>query len=89
MYQDLKQWLRFYYSLISLYMVLQLTQPWAIALYQQLMIPGWVQVSQFAISAGLIFPTTKYFNWENRGDVLRLTAGIFISCLAWAASFLP
>jgi hypothetical protein len=61
MYQDWKQWARLAYAGLNLFIVWELTKPWAIELYQQLVVPGWVQVSLFAISAGLVFPAFSCF----------------------------
>ena len=89
MYQDWKQWARVAYSAFNLFIVWRLTQPWVINFYSELEIPGYVQVSLFVIAAGLVFPTKRRFDWDDDGDVFQVRIGVFVSWLAWAASFLP
>jgi hypothetical protein len=89
MYQDWKQWARFAYSAFNLFIVWQLTQPWAISLYSEWETAGYIQVSLFVIAAGLVFPLKRRFEWDDDGDVFQLRVGVFVSWIAWAASFLP
>jgi hypothetical protein len=89
MYQDWKQWARLAYACLLLFLVWKLTQPWAIESYQSFMFPGWIQVSLFAIGAGLMFPKSKRFNPIGDSDSYQFIAGLFVSSLAWAAAFLP
>ncbi|MBO0615397.1 hypothetical protein [Thiothrix fructosivorans] len=46
-------------------------------------------MSLFVIAAGLVFPTKQRFDWDDDGDVFQVRIGVFVSWLAWAASFLP
>jgi hypothetical protein len=89
MYQDWMQWARLAYACLMLFIVWTLTQPWAIESYQELIFPGWIQVSLFTIASGLMFPKSRRFDLEEGSDGVQFTAGMFISWLAWAASFLP
>jgi hypothetical protein len=89
MYLDWMQWARLAYSAVNLFIAWHLTEPWAIELYSELEFPGWFQVSLFVISAGLVFPRTRRFDWEEEEDVTQTILGTFVSGLALAASFLP
>jgi hypothetical protein len=89
MYLDLIQLARLLYSVFSLFIAWHLSQPWAISLYSKLEFPGWVQVSLFLISAGMLFPKNRRFDWNRDRDVMQVRRGLFMSGLALAASFLP
>ncbi|EIJ35736.1 hypothetical protein [Thiothrix nivea] len=85
----LTQLARLLFSLFCLYLVYQLTQQWALDLYGELMFPGWIQVSLFAIAAGGIFPRAQHFSLDNDSDIRMLTGGLWAFWLGMAASFLP
>lgn len=83
------QVIRVIFSGFCLYLVYLLTQQWALDLYGELMFPGWIQVSLFAIAAGGIFPRAQHFSLDNDSDIRMLVGGIWAFWLGMAASFLP
>jgi hypothetical protein len=90
MYQDWKQWARLVIVFLIMMLVWHQVQPWAIELYSRGIVPGWVQLSLMTISAGLIFPKARRFNYqENISDVTQLAYGILLFSLGLAATFLP
>lgn len=94
MYQDWKQYARLAYACLLLWMVWTLTQPWALELYTEWgRAAGWLQVSLFALAAGLMIPKAKTLvsptpDGELTNDALQFVGGMACSIIAWAMSFL-
>lgn len=83
------QVIRIILSGFCLYLVYLFTRQWALDLYSELVFPGWIQVSLFAIAAGGIFPRSLRFSLDNETDINTLMGGGWALFLGLLASFLP
>ncbi|MBJ6609970.1 MAG: hypothetical protein JG718_06390 [Candidatus Thiothrix moscowensis] len=95
MYQDWKQWARLCYAMILLALVWWLIKPEQITQFANWQeahnIPdgvAFLQVSMFAISAGLIFPKARRFENSLTNDTRQFAAGLGLSALAWLMALL-
>ncbi|HRJ51256.1 MAG TPA: hypothetical protein PLE99_00710 [Candidatus Thiothrix moscowensis] len=95
MYQDWRQWARLCYALLLLALVWMLIKPeqleqfanWQEARNLPKGFPL-LQVSLFAVSAGLIFPKSKRLDSDNASDSLQFAAGLALSGVAWLIALL-
>ncbi len=89
MYQDWKQWARAVFAIGILWLVGELTQPWAIASYANFETPGWIQVTLLVLSAGMIFPKAKRFGTNEHNDSMQYGVGLLTFAVALAYTYAP